>query len=86
MVQFKKLGYAVLLFVGINAILYTHAFNDAAVVPRKGNVGTHFIISKIKKGGKAAIDETIRAASAGHPTAREVIRVASRGVGATETQ
>ena len=75
MVQFKKIGAALAMFIGMNAILYVRAWNDANVIPKRGNVAHQRILHAVRQGGQAAVNETIAAAQAGNPTAAQVIAV-----------
>ena len=46
MLQFKKIGAAVAIFLALNAVLYTHSWLDERIIPRKGNRLHGFLFRK----------------------------------------
>ena len=77
MIQFKKAGAALAMFVVLNAVLYRHAWNDPRVIPAKGNVAHQRIIAHAKKGA-ANVQATISAAQSGSALATKAIEIQTR--------
>jgi hypothetical protein len=71
MVQFKRIGAAVAIFLALNAILYTHDVTDGRLLPQKGNVIHGFYFREAVK--RSAGASVIQAAKAGNILAAQVI-------------
>ena len=71
MVQFKRIGAAVAIFLALNAVLYTHDVTDGRLVPQKGNVIHGFIFREAVRTGSGA--NVLQAAKAGNILAAQVI-------------
>ena len=71
MVQFKRIGAAVAIFLALNAILYTHDVTDGRLIPAKGNVLHGFIFREAVRTGSGA--NVLQAAKAGNILAAQVI-------------
>ena len=80
MVQFKKIGAAVAIFLALNAILYTHDVTDGRLIPQKGNVLHGFLFREtVKRSAGAAVLQAAR--SGKDPLAAQVVRTHSQQFG-----
>ena len=71
MVQFKRIGAAVAIFLALNAILYTHDVTDGRLIPAKGNVLHGFIFREAVRTGSGA--NVLQAARGGSTLAQAVV-------------
>ena len=72
MLQFKKVGAALAIFIALNAVLYQWSWIDNRIIPQKGNVLHGFIFREAVRSGSGA--NIVRAAQAGNITAAQVIK------------
>ena len=71
MLQFKKIGAAVAIFLALNAALYTHSWLDERIIPRKGNRLHGFLFRSAVRSGSGA--NVLQAARGGNPLAQAVV-------------
>ena len=73
MVQFQKLGAAVLMFAALTGILYKGRWTDGSLIPARGNLVHAKIVKEMKKRGASARSQVAQAAMSGHRVAQGVV-------------
>ena len=71
MLQFKKIGAAVAIFLALNAALYKFSWLDERIIPRKGNRLHGFLFRSAVRAGSGG--KVLQAAHGGNPLAQAVV-------------